>query len=61
MSEITLDELRTQLLEKLALHRGGSPRWFDGEYKTPVRKGYDVALVEVLALLGVDATERRPR
>lgn len=58
-AEARLDELRTQLQEKLALHRGSSTRCFDGEYKNPARKGYDIALTEVLGLLGVDATERR--
>lgn len=57
MPEITLNDLRTQLQEKLALHRGSSTRWFDGEYKNPARKGYDIALTEVLALLGVDAAD----
>ena len=60
-----LGAARTQLVSeleaKLARHRATSTRMFDGEYKNPARKGYDIALVEVLSLLGVDATERRSR
>ena len=57
MSELTLGELREQLEIKLARNRTTATRYLDGEYKNPARKGYDIALTEVLALLGVDAAD----
>ena len=55
--EAERERLRTQLSAKLSTLRASSTR--KGlEYKNPVRHGYDLALVDALALLGVDATER---
>lgn len=53
---VELSDVRDQLVAKLDKHRATSTRC-DGDYKNPVRKGYDRALTEVLGLLGVDATE----
>lgn len=52
--------VRDQITAMLDKHRGSSTRNFvTGEYKNRARHGYDRALTEVLALLGVDATEVR--
>lgn len=46
-----LRTVRDELKTKLALHRGTSTRLIGGEYKNPVRKGYDIALTEAIELL----------
>ncbi|MGY4103449.1 hypothetical protein ACW2Q0_28380 [Nocardia sp. R16R-3T] len=45
-----LTELRTEIARRLDKHRTSSTRYGD-EYKNPVRKGYDLALTEVLELI----------
>ncbi|WP_306358770.1 MULTISPECIES: hypothetical protein [unclassified Nocardia] len=53
-----LESGRDQIATKLANHRATSTRCFStGEYKNPVRQGYDRGLTEALALLGIDAQE----
>lgn len=44
-----LEALREQFVKRLAEHRAISTRHMTtGEYKNPVRKGYDMALAEVI-------------
>lgn len=53
-----LEAGRDKIAEILARHRGTSTRNMrTGEYKNPVREGYDRGLTKALALLGVDARE----
>jgi hypothetical protein len=44
-----LEALRDKLAKRLTEHRAISTRHMEtGEYKNPVRKGYDIALTEVI-------------
>lgn len=54
-----LEAARDQIATRLQRHRSSSTRNHStGEYKNPVREGYDRGLTESLALLGVDAKEK---
>lgn len=55
-----LEEARHQIAAKLGGHRGSSTRGLGGQYKNPVRQGYDRGLTDALALLGIDMEEKKP-
>lgn len=54
-----LTELRAEIARRLDKHRASSTRYGD-EYKNPVRKGYDLALTEVLELIDDDTPSPLP-